>query len=347
MTINHTKNTKSKLGNASLLTLIAIYFLILVGGIVRSTGSGMGCPDWPQCFGSWVPPTTVEQLPADYKEVYSQKRQKKNIKLARYLDALGFEEKAEQIRTDQSILEEADFNAAKTWTEYVNRLVGVIIGIFTIATCYFSLRHLKSEPSLFYLSLASLLLVIFQGWIGSLVVSTNLLPFMVTVHMVLALFIVALLCVLVIRANPQLYQGVANIGRVKVVLVIAMIMMLIQIVFGTQVREEIDMLTAQFVPRGGWVDQLGVPFLVHRSFSWVVMITSGYVLFLLMKYRAFNMTAQMLTVVVILSVITGTVLAYFGVPALVQPLHLLLGSLGFGLQFFLFLQLKSDKVIAT
>ena len=112
-----------------LTTLVAIYFLIAVGGIVRATGSGMGCPDWPKCFGNWVPPTSIEQLPPDYKESYSALREKKNVKFAKYLQVIGMTDTANKILNDQSILVEADFNAVKTWIEYLNRLVGVVIGL--------------------------------------------------------------------------------------------------------------------------------------------------------------------------------------------------------------------------
>ena len=107
----------------SIATLVAVYLLILVGGVVRSTGSGMGCPDWPKCFNSWVPPTEVSQLPENYKEVYAQKRAEKNNRFTAYLKKLGFEGLSNQVKNDKSILVEADFNAAETWIEYVNRLI--------------------------------------------------------------------------------------------------------------------------------------------------------------------------------------------------------------------------------
>ena len=69
------KNTATSwLGKLSFTALVAVLFLVFVGGLVRSTGSGMGCPDWPKCFGSFVPPTDSAQLPDDYSSAYNQYR---------------------------------------------------------------------------------------------------------------------------------------------------------------------------------------------------------------------------------------------------------------------------------
>ncbi|UII32055.1 COX15/CtaA family protein [Fulvivirga ulvae] len=331
----------------SLLTLIAVYLLILVGGIVRSTGSGMGCPDWPKCFGNWVPPTNVSQLPENYKEIYSQKRAKKNERFAKYLSGLGFDETADKILTDESILVEADFNKQKTWIEYINRLLGVLIGMLIIGTFVLSIRFLKTDRTIFYVALATLLLVIFQGWIGSIVVSTNLVPWTITLHMFLALLIVALLVYLVHRTDYS--AGVAMCFRNRtvflVVLVACMITSLIQVALGTQVREAIDVIAAQYdyTNRNLWVGEIGTSFLIHRSFSWLILLLHAVLIYILFKTKSGSALTVGLMAVVVLTVLTGVVMGYFGIPAFIQPVHLLLGTLIFGMQFLLFLRVSGVK----
>src|SRR5687767_12195186 len=153
-------------------TLVAVYILILVGGIVRSTGSGMGCPDWPKCFGSWVPPSSESELPSNYKEIYSEYREKKNVRFSKYLRMIGMGNTADQLLNDKSVLQEADFNVTKTWIEYINRVVGVIIGFLIFAVFVSSLKFRNSDRSITIVAFLTFVLVGFQGWIGSFVVST-------------------------------------------------------------------------------------------------------------------------------------------------------------------------------
>ena len=345
---NSNVNGKSRLFyKFSLLTLIAVYLLILVGGIVRSTGSGMGCPDWPRCFGNWVPPTDISELPTDYKEIYSQKRAAKNEKFARYLSVIGLEETAQKLVNDKSILEEADFNKTKTWIEYVNRLIGVLIGLFILGTFVLSIRFFKSDRTIFSVALTTLILVIIQGWIGSIVVSTNLVPWTITVHMLLALIIVALLIYLVYRTNED--WKALHLGRLNsvfiAVLIACMLTSLIQIVLGTRVREAVDVVADYY--GGGqrelWIEQVGTPFLVHRSFSWLIVILHIALVFLLKKAGVGSKLLMSLIGVIGITVITGVIMGYLAIPAFMQPIHLLLGTLVFGLQFLLFLRVNSVK----
>jgi len=176
-----------------ILTIISVYLLIFIGGIVRSTGSGMGCPDWPKCFGTWIPPSSKEELPKDYKEIYSNKRKLKNQKVSNYLKKLGFADLSLKILNDPSVYNEEIFNPTKTIIEYLNRVIGVLIGFFIFITFIFSFSFWKSDKIIPLLCFASLIFVGFQGWLGSIVVSTNLLPGLITIHMLVALLIVFLL----------------------------------------------------------------------------------------------------------------------------------------------------------
>ena len=352
-----------------ILTVVSVYLLILVGGIVRSTGSGMGCPDWPKCFGQWIPPTEASQLPADYKEIYTAQRVAKNQKLARTLESMGFAQVAGNIFAHPTQYIETDFNAVKTWIEYLNRLLGALIGIFVFLTVAFALPYWRLDRTIFWLAFGSFVLTGVQGYLGSLVVSTNLLPVMVTIHMALALVIVAMLLYAVDRAQwrvDKLSTAAKAVGgegfaldvkrapdtALQLGLWAALLLTFWQIILGTQVREQIDIVAsaAGNIAREDWVSQLGSTFSIHRTVSAVVLLLNVYVsyeLWQLGNSRLSRLATAMLGVVG-LEILAGIVLAYFSLPAAVQPIHLTLATMLFGVQFLVLLAVaRARKTLQT
>ena len=155
------------------------------------------------------------------------------MKVSQYLTALGFAELANQVMNDPSILEEVDFNAVKTWTEYINRLIGAVIGILILGTFVLSLRYWKEDKLITVLSFLAVVLVGFQGWIGSIVVSTNLLQWMITLHMLLALLIVCLLIYVYYRSKRHMDGTEVLLStKLKSLFVVCLIMSIVQIVLG-------------------------------------------------------------------------------------------------------------------
>lgn len=297
-----------------ILTIFAVYIVILMGGVVRASGAGMGCPDWPTCFGSWIPPTEESQLPTNYHEIYAER---------------GYQN--------------TQFNPVKTWTEYVNRLVGVTIGILILLTAWSSRVYLKTDKTVFYLSLGSFFLVGFQGWLGSTVVASNLKPVMITLHMLLALVLVALLIYTIARSQRDFLGQLdtqALPARFKSALIAAMIMTLLQVAMGTQVREAVDFIAREHIERQYWRDDFPVIFYIHRSFSSLILFTNLWLMWKI--YHTFNKHQLLfrigvaLTMLVVTAILAGVSLDRLGVPAIVQPIHLVVASLIFGVQFFLY-----------
>ncbi|WP_337041547.1 COX15/CtaA family protein [Emticicia sp. 17c] len=305
-------------------TIGAVYLLILVGGIVRATGSGMGCPDWPKCFGTWVPPTDISQLPANYKEIFGAK-----------------------------LKGEVEFNAVKTWVEYINRLVGVSIGILIFATFIASVRSFwRKDRTIVWLSFIAFILVGFEGWLGSKVVSTELHPVMITLHMLLSVIIVFVLLYAVARS----YNSVLEVEDIKESFSISFLLSLLilltlgQVLLGTQVREVVDQVAAIMGEhlRNDWVAQLGGKFELHKWFSLVVLGLHIAFIYRILKNNAhrgiiYRFSISLITLIAI-EMASGLILAYLGLPAYAQPVHLTIAILILGVQFVLYLLLNKERV---
>ncbi|MFM1897677.1 MAG: hypothetical protein RLZZ385_2751 [Pseudomonadota bacterium] len=299
------------------VTIAAVYFLILVGATVRASGAGMGCPDWPTCFGRWVPPTSEAQLPANYQEIYAD---------------LGYAD--------------TRFNVVKTWTEYMNRLVGVTIGFLIFLTAVFAWQCRDHDRWIFPASSAAFLMVGFQGWLGARVVASNLQPGMITLHMLMALAIVAALLFALAQARRGIMASQPLTGidsRFEKWLYVVLVMTLLQVAMGTQVREMTDLISRSQGEelRSRWIEFMPWFFYVHRSFSAVVLFSNMWLAWLLVRsigwqHSLTRFTLAMLAVIG-LAVVSGATLGHLGMPALVQPTHLLAASLLFGLQFLIWM----------
>lgn len=307
--------------NIGLVTILFVYLVIIAGSVVRASGAGMGCPDWPTCFGQWIPPTEEAQLPADYHEIYAQR---------------GYEN--------------TEFNPVKTWTEYSNRLVGATLGILVLLTAWSSRRYLQADKTVFFLSITAVFVIGFQGWLGASVVASNLQPFKITIHMVMALIIVGLLIYTVTRSQRDLLVQLdisalpTKPVTIKTALSIALLMTLIQIAMGTQVREVVDGIANAQIAREFWREDFPVLFYIHRSFSSLILVANLYIVWNICKNvdkkSSLFLGALALGAGVIIGILAGISLDRLGMPAAAQPVHLLMANLIFGMQFFLYFALR-------
>lgn len=297
----------------AITTVFATLFLIFVGGLVRATGAGLGCPDWPKCFGLWILPTSAAELPPGF-------------------DVSGF-------------------NVFKTWTEYINRLVGVVIGFLILATFTLSFPYRKDKPAVFYSSAAAFVLVLFQGWLGGQVVLTGLSEWLITIHMLVAMLIMAVLIFAAYQATSDLLR-VDLSDRIRQWIFWAGCILLgctlIQLIVGTQVREAIDMIKNTTPPpaRENWLNLIGTIDEYHRSLSWSVFIPGLLVLYLGVWKTKSSLIKKMATgimCVIIFQIALGVGLYYLGMPPAYQVFHLLGVAVLICLEFLLLLIVKGKE----
>lgn len=276
--------------------MIMVFLVILAGGVVRMTQSGMGCPDWPKCFGMWIPPTEANQLPADFEKYLS----KQDI--------------------DHS------FNVYHTWIEYINRLLGALLGFFILGYLVWTIRKFWAlNKKMVFVAIALLIAVGIEGYLGKVVVDENLSVVKITIHMIGALVIAALPLINInwLSKDRLNVNAVIKYGTTAMI-----ILLLVQIILGTQVREEVDIISKalSYENRELWIGRLGSIFYIHRSFSWLVLLGCFGLYYKGREFSSYlpyikNSLGLLFTIILL-----GIIMTYFNVPALAQPLHLLFAS---------------------
>jgi cytochrome c oxidase assembly protein subunit 15 len=298
----------------ALLSVIVTYFLIFVGGLVRVSGAGLGCPDWPKCFGRWIPPTNINQLPAEFAP--------------------------------------ETFNFTLAWIEYINRLVGVLVGFAILVTAILAIVYYRKHLSVLIPSMLAAILVAYQGWQGSQVVASELEPIIVSVHMVLAFVIISLL---IYAAFNSFYisgavEEKADYPAKSSALIAGLWgVTILQVLLGTQVRGAIEhairdyplLFGSELLAKVGFIDELhmglGIVLAIGLIvFSWSVLKTNGI-------SQTVRLTTWSVILIAALQIILGHILLFIGLPEIVQLLHLWLSSLLIGALLVLFVSIRQSR----
>jgi cytochrome c oxidase assembly protein subunit 15 len=319
--------------------LILVYLVIIAGALVRMTGSGMGCPDWPKCFGYYIPPTEEKELLFTTGKEYDKgqviiKDQKLLVAKTDFKAQSSFESSDWEKYTKHDY---ALFNPFHTWVEYLNRLVGALAGLACLVTFFLSFIYWKDNKKQIALYFLICFLMGFQAWLGKTVVDSVLNPYKITTHMLVALLIVSLQLFGIFTAqNSQ--KSIVIDRKFKLILGIAVGLTIIQIILGTQVRESVDTIIEMGLPKKAWIQNPKINFYIHRSLSILVLIVNGFLFYRNRKLGLGFTKMNWVAVIILLEILSGISMYYFNFPFGTQTIHIVLATLLFGLQLYLMLE---------
>lgn len=337
---------KNKFPRIVQYAIISVYLIFLAGSVVRMTGSGMGCPDWPKCFGYYIPPTSEEQITwkpnTEFKKGFIIIKDEtlfvaeKDLKTATEFNSNNWEK---YTKHDYN-----KFNKYHTWTEYINRLVSVLAGFVFLFLIYGAAKFWKTDKRIPYLAFGAFFLMLFEAWLGKTVVDTNLTPEIITIHMVVGLIIIALLLGLkFIVSDKKTYNYNSLFNKL---LIVSVVFSLIQIAMGTQVRQFIDeqVKLFGFENKNYSLMDPSFKFYFHRSFTIAIVLVNLGMFYLNQVKNLGYKLVNWIVFLIFLETITGILMYYAEFPLGTQAIHLLSGAILFGLQLYLWLQ--SRKVVS-
>ena len=362
--------TKKRLNTAGKIGVVCMFLIIIAGSFVRITGSGMGCPDWPKCFGYYIPPTDVSTVSLEEGRAYSKGQMviyndtlwitnsdfqyttnfwKDNSASARLTAA----ESANPIvaKTLSHLFSKApltpyhkhqhiEFSVFHTWTEYINRLLTGLLGLPILVMTFLAMLYYKKSndywPVIY--SVFAIVMILFEAWLGKMVVDKNLNTSTITLHMIGSLGILLSLLFLIRRTNEKENYSLPPVLRKA--LSFFFIIHLVQLLLGTQVRESVDLILENGIGRNILIENLPVGFKIHRSFSILIVILATM---MYLQYRRLEIQPRKfkyLFVVLGFEILFGVGMAYLGIPRVLQPLHLLFSIILFALSGMILLETK-------
>ena len=323
------------------ISLILVYMVIIAGAVVRMTGSGMGCPDWPKCFGYYIPPSERSELEFQSNREYKEGQViivDETLKVAAK-DFTTSENYSEGNWTNYEKHDYAIFNPLHTWVEYINRLIGALAGLAVAIMAFLSIKKFRFRKRITILSFLCVFMMGFQGWLGATVVYSVLAPVKITINMVMALVIVAVLLYLLYYSSEE-KRAHLKTSLFQNILLLAAILSLVQIIMGTQVRQFVDeqIRSMGYGMESTWMNNPTLIFYIHRSFSILVLLVNAFLWWKNRKQQLGFSKINWVIGFILIEIITGVAMYNFHFPVLSQPLHLVIASFLFGLQFYLLLE---------
>lgn len=304
----------SRFKRLSLFGAILALCVVVLGAYVRLSDAGLGCPDWPGCYGT----LTVPQSEA-------------------------------AIQNAQEIFPHSTIETGKAWKEMAHRYLAGTLGIIVLAICAFGWRskqHLKVSP---LLPTALLLIIGFQAALGMWTVTMLLKPAIVSAHLIGGMTTLALLCWIAHRHWCAIGEQSAITAQLKLAIRLAIIVLLAQVFLGGWTSTNYAALACTDFPtcHGVWVPEmdfkdafhlvrelgqsanggnLTLPALtaiqwVHRIGALVTFIYLGSLALVLIRIPAFKNIALLLASVLIAQVSIGIANLILQLPLVLAVAH--------------------------
>ena len=304
----------ARLRALTLITLFLTFDLVLFGAFTRLTDSGLGCPDWPGCYGSATPLGAVTEITAA-----------------------------------QTAMPTGPVTHGKAWVEMVHRYLATGVGVLILSLAVMTWRQRRRDPAQAVnpgWPTFTLLWVCLQGAFGALTVTMKLFPAIVTLHLLFGIGLLALLAAQAVRYDG--WQSLAVSPALRRGLWLAFGLLWLQIALGGWVSTNYAVLACTGFPscNGTWLPALNwqgfalwrdlghtvegqvLPFaalttihFIHRSAAWLVLAVLIIVGWRLRRVAGMQRWAQALLTLAALQLATGLSNVVLDWPLVAAVLH--------------------------